>query len=107
MKYLDDPLKLRAYIRAETGKCMFCGFCEALCPTLVLGPHRGYGPRGRINLARLIANGEVSYSTELAESVFSCLLCEACHLKCPGGIDIVGVVRATRALYAVLEGVSR
>ncbi|MCE4600383.1 MAG: (Fe-S)-binding protein [Desulfurococcales archaeon] len=92
-----DP---REYILAEAGKCMFCGFCEALCPTLPLGPHRGYGPRGRVNLALAIARGEAGYTGEAINSLYTCLLCEACHLKCPASLDIVGVVRAARALYS-------
>ncbi len=103
---VDEAEGLKAYIRAETSKCMFCGFCEALCPTLYHGPHRGYGPRGRVNLARLIARGEASFTDSVVESMYSCLLCKACHLKCPGGIDIVGVVRATRSLYVLSQGVS-
>ena len=90
----------RTYILSEASRCMFCGFCEALCPTLPLGPHRGYGPRGRVNIALGLARGNFKFSREAINSLYSCLLCEACHLKCPASLDIVGVIRAARALYS-------
>ena len=91
---MEDP---RETILREASRCMYCGFCEAACPTLPLGPHRGWGPRGRVNLAlRLAMDGAAS--REVEESLYSCLLCAACHDKCPARIDIVGVVRAARAL---------
>ncbi|MCE4611779.1 MAG: (Fe-S)-binding protein [Desulfurococcales archaeon] len=75
---------------------MYCGFCEPVCPTLPLGRHRGYGPRGRVNLARMVAlDGPTDGDYE---SLYTCLLCAACHTACPARIDIVGVVRAARSL---------
>ncbi len=88
----------RAWLEREAGKCIFCGFCESVCPTLELAPHRGWGPRGRVNLALMLARGEAGPSREVVESLYTCLLCRACHLKCPAGIDIVGVVRGARSL---------
>jgi len=93
---MGDP---RRYIEEEAAKCMYCGFCEAVCPTRPLGPHRGWGPRGRVLLSLLIAGG-TEPSRGVVESIYSCLLCRACHEKCPAGIDIAGVVRAARALHA-------
>ncbi|MEB3860750.1 MAG: (Fe-S)-binding protein [Desulfurococcales archaeon] len=75
---------------------MFCGFCEPVCPTLP-GEHRGYGPRGRVNLSLILARDGYT-SRELEESIYTCLLCGACMEVCPSKIDIVGVVRASRSL---------
>ncbi len=88
---------LRAFILEEAGRCIYCGFCEAVCPTLPLGPHRGYGPRGRVNLALQLAKGSQP-SRATVESLYTCLLCAACHTKCPAQINIAGVVRAARVL---------
>lgn len=96
-----DPVEeARRLILGEASKCMFCGFCEPVCPTLPLGPHRGYGPRGRVNIALGLAKGTYRFTEEAIRSLYSCLLCEACHLKCPASLDIVGVVRAARVLYS-------
>ncbi|MFN4046242.1 MAG: 4Fe-4S dicluster domain-containing protein [Acidilobaceae archaeon] len=86
---------LKALLEAE--KCVYCGFCEPLCPTLYPGGHRGYGPRGRVNIAlNVLRNGKPA--GEALKSMYSCLLCGACSLVCPAKIDVVGVVRAFRAL---------
>ncbi len=87
------------FVLEESSKCIYCGFCEPVCPTLPHGRHRGYGPRGRVNLARMIALERAVTPGDL-ESLYTCLLCAACHDACPANIDIVGVVRAARAIAA-------
>ncbi len=77
---------------------MYCGFCEPVCPTLPLGPHRGYGPRGRLAIAAMVAEGHAS--SEALESLYTCLLCGACNEACPAGIDIVAAIREARAVAA-------
>ncbi len=88
------------FIINEASKCLYCGFCEALCPTRPLGPHRGYGPRGRINLAYLLATGQIEPSKHVVESLYSCLLCRACELKCPIALPIASIIRESRRLLA-------
>jgi Fe-S oxidoreductase len=85
-------------ILREAEKCMYCGFCEAVCPTQPYGGHRGYGPRGRITLAKLVLEGSVEQTKNILDSLFTCTLCGACILKCPAGIDIVEIIRYTRSL---------
>ncbi len=94
-----EPGEAASFILREYSKCMSCGFCEAACPTLPFGPHRGYGPRGRVRLASLaVENGSIS--AEGVAGIYTCLLCAACMLRCPAGVDIVGVVRLARELLA-------
>ncbi|GAB6148256.1 4Fe-4S dicluster domain-containing protein [Stetteria hydrogenophila] len=92
-----DPGALAEWVRGEASRCMYCGLCEPSCPTLPLGPHRGYGPRGRVYLA-LAAVEEGRLTVEGLASIYSCLLCAACTLACPAGVDVPGVVRAVRSL---------
>jgi len=89
----------RTIIR-EAEKCIYCGFCEAVCPTLPLGPHRGYGPRGRLSLAAMLAR-ERRGGAEAAAAIYSCLTCGACTEKCPAGILVADIVKAVRRLYAL------
>ncbi len=77
---------------------MYCGFCEAVCPTLPYGPHRGYGPRGRVYIARLVL-GEKMATREALASIYSCLTCRACTLKCVVGIEVAELMKALRFLY--------
>jgi len=84
-------------VLGEASKCLFCGFCEAVCPTLQHGIHRGYGPRGRVNLVLdVLQRGGAT--PEATASLFSCLLCGSCVVKCPLRIDIPGLMRKTRFL---------
>jgi len=80
----------------ETGKCLYCGFCEAVCPTLPFGLHRGYGPRGRVYLAKEIASTRKA-SGEALSSIFSCLTCGACTIKCPTRISVADIVKKIRS----------
>ena len=96
---IDNAAKLRRYVEFEASKCIYCGFCEPVCPTLPEGPHRGYGPRGRVYLSLILAKTG-SASREALDSLYSCLLCYACHEACPAEVDIVGIVRTARRLVA-------
>ena len=87
---------VRSRIIEEASKCSYCGFCEQSCPTLPLGPHRGYGPRGRVYLALLFRKKVLTETREFRKSVFTCLLCAACTLNCPAGIDVPNLVRLVR-----------
>ncbi|BEP17665.1 (Fe-S)-binding protein [Pyrofollis japonicus] len=81
----------------EAEKCMYCGFCEAVCPTQPHGDHRGYGPRGRVALAKLVLEGGIEETKNVLDSLFTCTLCGACVLKCPAAINIVEIIRYTRS----------
>ena len=93
-----DIEELRRRIVEEASRCMYCGFCEAVCPTRPLGPHRGYGPRGRLLIAKRLAEGSLELTPAAVESIYTCLVCAACNTKCPAGIDIAGAIRAARAV---------
>ncbi len=92
----------RSRLLEEAGKCAYCGFCEAVCPTLPYGRHRGYGPRGRVLLTAHLARGGKA-SPEVLSSIYTCLTCAACTLKCPAGIDIPALVRAARSLLVAVH----
>ncbi len=83
-------------------RCLGCGFCEPACPVLRHGPHRGYGPRGRVAAAAAIASGRPT--REALASVYSCLLCRACVSSCPVGLDVAWLSRAARSLALRLGG---
>lgn len=92
-------MRIAAWLEGEASKCMYCGFCEPACPTLEGAPSRAYGPRGRVRIALLASRGS-GLGEESLDALYTCLLCAACHDSCPAGIDIVGVVRAARALLS-------
>ncbi|MCX7913330.1 MAG: (Fe-S)-binding protein [Thermodesulfovibrionales bacterium] len=68
--------------------CVQCGKCKASCPTYQDSSKELLGARGRAFLLRKFEQGLLSPSTKLYESIFSCILCEACTNSCPLQIDI-------------------
>ncbi|MET1101056.1 MAG: (Fe-S)-binding protein [Pyrodictiaceae archaeon] len=82
----------------EAERCLYCGFCEAVCPTLEHGLHRGYGPRGRLSvIVYMTSAGKVT--PEAVASLYSCLTCGACTVKCPLSINVAKLVKTARSLY--------
>ncbi|MGC9071168.1 MAG: 4Fe-4S dicluster domain-containing protein [Acidilobus sp.] len=82
----------------EADKCVFCGFCESVCPTIPFGPHRGYGPRGRVTIVKGVIRSEITLTDEVVSSLYSCLLCNACSTVCPARIRVGDLVREVRGL---------
>ena len=90
--------KMLEWLKSEISKCGYCGFCEPVCPTLPHGLHRGYGPRGRVNMIHQMVFGNLVTRESLA-SLYSCLTCAACNTQCPARMDVARAIRVARALY--------
>ncbi len=83
--------RLIADIYQEAQKCINCGFCESVCPTLPASGYReSFGARGRVNLAKEfiaeVSSGKKA-SIELGNYINSCLSCYACLQVCPAGVN--------------------
>ncbi len=84
-------MNLIKQIEEITDKCIGCGFCESVCPTLEPdGYNSVFGARGRVILADF-AIKENHEGLELGNSFYSCLDCYACVNVCPAGVN-AGVV---------------
>lgn len=69
--------------------CNRCGSCQQTCPTYWLTGEETFSPRGRNQLARLIAEKKLDVKKNrelLAKAVNSCLLCGRCTQACAGKI---------------------
>ncbi len=74
-----------------TEKCISCGFCESVCPTLDANQYNSvFGARGRVILADF-AMKNPDAQMELGDSFYSCLDCYACVNVCPAGVN-AGIV---------------
>jgi glycolate oxidase iron-sulfur subunit len=68
--------------------CIRCGLCLSVCPTYQMTMAEEESPRGRIAMARAVAEGVLDVTPDFAEHSDSCLLCEACTAICPAGVQM-------------------
>ena len=82
----------------EVVKCVHCGKCRAICPTLDIMGWDNYGSRGRMILAgEIIRNGFEPNQTAL-NSIFSCTTCKHCSTVCPTKAKVPEVMEMMRAI---------
>lgn len=84
--------------------CIRCGLCLSVCPTYQISFAEEEGPRGRIAMARALAEGHVGLTPDLIEHEEGCLLCEACTVICPAGVQMEPIGVAVREVFAESEG---
>src|SRR3990172_12633145 len=75
-----------------------CGFCLAVCPTYNETWVETQSPRGRVNLIRAVARGEMVPGEGFREHMYHCLYCMACESACPSGVKIAHRIGEARAL---------
>ncbi len=70
----------------ELKKCVKCGTCRAHCPLFVEIKGEPGSPRGRLALVKRLHEGKIKPTKELAEILYTCLLCKTCAVNCPSGV---------------------
>ena len=78
-------------ISSEFDQCIKCGLCLAHCPVNHELFLEKYTPRGKIQLARAYGRGEAAISDHYRDIFARCLLCGACSVTCPSGVDLTRV----------------
>src|ERR1700730_17667108 len=68
--------------------CIRCGLCLTSCPTYVLTMDESEGPRGRVGMARALAEGHLHVTPDLVAHELNCLVCDACTAVCPAGVHM-------------------
>ncbi len=81
----------------EMERCVHCGACRAVCPTLSVFHREMAAARGKISLCHAFEQGEVGLSDKLIDAVKCCLTCAACRENCPNGVDLPSIILAIRA----------
>ncbi|MCL2648267.1 MAG: heterodisulfide reductase-related iron-sulfur binding cluster [Phycisphaerales bacterium] len=80
--------------------CVHCGFCLPACPTYLVTGDESDSPRGRILLMKAAVDGRVEVGKKAGENVFNhldrCLLCRACEVACPSGVEYHVLMEAVR-----------
>jgi heterodisulfide reductase subunit D len=72
----------------EFDQCIKCGLCMATCPVCKELLLEKYTPRGKIQLARYYSQGKLDLSDNYRDIFAECLLCGACTVTCPSGVDL-------------------
>ena len=95
-------------------RCNKCGLCMATCPVSQELLAEKFTPRGKIQLARYYSQGELDLSDHYQDIYAKCLLCRACVVSCPSGVDLnkvfVGMreeIARKRGLHPKMEEVVR
>lgn len=78
-------------------QCMRCGFCLPTCPTFALTGRERSSPRGRVALARAVAEGKLNFTDAVKDEAFFCLDCRACTTACPSGVRAGEVMEICRS----------
>jgi glycolate oxidase iron-sulfur subunit len=68
-------------------RCVHCGLCTSSCPTYLETGDENNGPRGRIQLIRLVADGRTDLTDRMQRHLELCLDCRACESVCPSGVQ--------------------
>ncbi|KAA8923549.1 (Fe-S)-binding protein [Thermoplasma sp.] len=83
---------------AEAGKCINCGFCESVCPTLPAADFvSSKGARGRVDIAKFLYRYD---EIDPSPSFYSCVDCYACLSVCPAGVNAGKVSEIGRMILA-------
>ncbi len=77
--------------------CVHCGFCLPTCPTYALWGEEMDSPRGRIQLMKMVSQGEIGITDSVRRHWDQCLGCMACVTACPSGVRYDRLIEATRA----------
>ncbi len=88
---MEDFLRKNA---DESGKCIQCGACQAVCPVYGETLDESRVARGRMALMEAVLQGDLPLSDRLNEILTSCIGCKACATSCPSGAgaDFVNLV---------------
>ncbi|HEU4665219.1 MAG TPA: (Fe-S)-binding protein [Dokdonella sp.] len=84
-------------VAALADQCVMCGLCLPHCPTYRLERTEAESPRGRIALARALAEGRLAPDAAAVAHLDHCLGCLSCQKVCPSHVRYDDLLVQTRA----------
>lgn len=81
-------------------QCVLCGLCLPACPTYRVERSEAESPRGRIALARALAQGTLQPEPAAQAHLDHCLGCLSCERACPSGVNYGRIIDGVRELTA-------
>ncbi len=88
-------------------KCIRCGSCRAVCPTFGEELSETAVARGRMALVEAVMSGQLGLTDAFEKTIFHCAMCGACKANCPSGVDVPGIIEASRAELVEKKGSER
>ena len=70
-----------------SANCGKCGLCLSACPVYQVLKEEQASPRARLQLIKAFENNTLDSSPLLKEIISKCLMCGACAVTCPSGIN--------------------
>ncbi|MDT8378120.1 MAG: (Fe-S)-binding protein [Desulfotignum sp.] len=67
--------------------CGKCGLCLSVCPVYQVLKQEQASPRARLQLIKAFEKNDLSASPLLKDLISQCLMCGACKVACPSGIN--------------------
>jgi glycolate oxidase iron-sulfur subunit len=93
------PASDLANLLEEVSRCSNCGLCQAACPIFRVTGKELAVARGRNQVLKGLAQGNLEWSQDLYPILFQCLLCRACMPQCFPAIPTHQIMARARALY--------
>ncbi len=101
---MSDPApkhwSLLQAVGREAETCTRCGSCMTVCPVYRVGRREELVARGKLNLMRAAARGELEPDRNLVQILSRCLLCGRCAGNCPSEVASDRLIQAGRAALA-------
>ncbi len=88
----------------EASQCVKCGICQSECPTYIATGDEAMVARGRLALLEAVAEGDLKFSSGIADRISKCTSCLSCVTNCPRGIDPVKIINAAKGEYFEKNG---
>jgi glycolate oxidase iron-sulfur subunit len=84
-------------------RCTHCGLCVSSCPTFVELGDENDGPRGRIQIMRMAAEGQCELTDRMRRHLELCLDCRGCETVCPSGVQYGRMIEPVRMAMSQAE----
>lgn len=79
-------------IREIATLCADCGTCQSACPVYQAELTEPNSPRGKVNLAKALADGRLAPNARNRRLLYQCLVCGGCEHACPQGVEFTSMM---------------
>lgn len=79
-------------IREIATLCADCGTCQSACPVYQAELTEPNSPRGKVNLAKALADGRLAPNARNRRLLYQCLVCGGCEHACPQGVEFTAMM---------------